>query len=137
TLWGTAGRLVKHHGGQVVNVVKQLLRFKALGRERMTRIEAGDIAAVVGLEDIEIGDSIADPNNPKPLDPVTIEPPTITMMFMANDSPFRGQEGTYVTSRHLKDRLDKELQKNVALTVEETKDPNVWKVSGRGVLHLG
>jgi GTP-binding protein len=129
--------LVKHHGGQVVNVVKQLFRFKALGRERVPRIEAGDIAAVVGLEDIGIGDSITDPNNARPLDPVVIEPPTITMMFMANDSPFRGQEGTYVTSRNLKDRLDKELQKNVALQVEETKEPNVWKVSGRGVLHLG
>jgi GTP-binding protein len=101
------------------------------------RIEAGDIAAVVGLDDVEIGDSITDPNDPRPLAPVQIEPPTITMLFIANDSPFRGQEGQYVTSRNLKDRLDRELKKNVALQVEETREPNAWKVSGRGVLHLG
>ena len=129
--------LVKHHGGQVVNVIKQLYVFKTMGRDRVNRIEAGDIAAIVGLDDVEIGDSITDPNDPKPLPPVEIEPPTITMNFIANDSPFRGQEGKYVTSRNLRERLQRELKKNVALRVEEDLDPTINKVSGRGLLHLG
>ncbi len=129
--------LVKRAGERVVNTVKMVFSFRALGRERVARVEAGDIAAVVGLEDVEIGDSISDPNDPRPLPPVEIEPPTISMLFMANDSPFRGQEGQYVTSRNLRERLERELKKNVALRVEETKEPNAWKVSGRGVLHLG
>ncbi|HVY61953.1 MAG TPA: translational GTPase TypA [Planctomycetota bacterium] len=129
--------LVKHHGGQVVNVVKQLFVFKTMGKERASRVEAGDICAVVGLEDVEIGDSITDPNDPKPLPPVEIEPPTITMDFIANDSPFRGQEGKYVTSRNLRERLQRELKKNVALRVVEDADPTVNHVSGRGLLHLG
>jgi len=134
---GQSVLLVKHHGGQVVNVVRQLYIFKALGRERVNRIEAGEIAAVVGLDDVEIGDSITDPNNPRPLPAVEIEPPTLTMNFIANDSPFRGQEGKYVTSRNLRERLQRELKKNVALRVEEDLDPTVNKVSGRGLLHLG
>jgi GTP-binding protein len=129
--------LVKHHGGQVVNTIKQLFIFKTMGRERVARIEAGEIAAVVGLDDVEIGDSITDPNDPKPLPPVEIEPPTITMDFIANDSPFRGQEGKYVTSRHLRERLQRELKKNVALKVDEDADPTINHVSGRGLLHLG
>jgi GTP-binding protein len=134
---GQSVLLVKHEGGQVVNVVRQLYTFTKLGRERVARVEAGDICAVSGLEDVEIGDSITDPNNPRPIPPIVIEPPTISMTFMVNDSPFRGQEGQYVTSRNLKDRLDRELKKNVALRVEETGDAGAWKVSGRGVLHLG
>ncbi len=134
---GQSVLLVKHHGGQVVNVVKQLFVYKTMGRDRVTRIEAGDVAAVVGLDDVEIGDSITDPNDPRPLPATEIEPPTITMNFIANDSPFRGQEGKYVTSRNLRERLQRELKKNVALQVEEDADPTINKVSGRGLLHLG
>ncbi len=129
--------LFKHGGGQVVNVVKQAFTFTGLGRERVPAVEAGDIAAIVGLEDVEIGDSITDPLRPEPLPPVEIEPPTLTMLFAANDSPFRGQEGQYVTSRQLHDRLYKEMKRDVALTVEDTDEAGVFKVSGRGILHLG
>ena len=93
--------------------------------------------ALIGLEAVDIGDSICDPVNPQPLEATEIEPPTLTMMFSVNDSPFAGKEGKYVTSRNLRERLIKELESNVALKVEETADKDAMKVSGRGLLHLG
>ena len=99
--------------------------------------EAGDIVALVGLESVDIADSICDPINPQPLEATDIEPPTLTMMFSVNDSPFVGKEGKYVTSRNLRERLFKELESNVALKVEETAKKDAFRVSGRGLLHLG
>ena len=98
---------------------------------------AGDIVSLVGLETVDIADSICDPLDPQPLDATEIEPPTLTMMFSVNDSPFVGKEGKYVTSRNLRERLFKELESNVALKVEETAVKDAFKVSGRGLLHLG
>ncbi|RME76010.1 MAG: translational GTPase TypA [Planctomycetota bacterium] len=129
--------LVKPDGARHERTVRGLFRFQRLGRERTARIEAGDIAAVVGMEGVEIGDSITCPQNPRPLEPITVEPPTLSMTFLASDSPFRGQEGERVTSRQLRERLVRELERNVALRVEDTDDPAAWKVSGRGLLHLG
>ncbi|MBI2804106.1 MAG: GTP-binding protein [Planctomycetes bacterium] len=125
-------------GGKRIDVqVKQLYTFDRLGRIETDQVTAGDICAVVGLEQIDIGDTIADIDNPVALPPITIDEPTLDMLFRINDSPFVGQEGTYVTSRQLRDRLMKELQSNVALRVvpsEEKRDE--FYVSGRGLLHL-
>ena len=107
------------------------------GKKNVESAEAGDIVALVGLETVDIGDSICDPINPKPLVATEIEPPTLTMVFSVNDSPFVGREGKYVTSRNLRERLFKELQSNVALRVEETGNKDSFRVSGRGLLHLG
>jgi GTP-binding protein len=129
--------LIKPDGSEHKRQVRGLYAFRSLGRERMERVEAGDIAAVVGLEGVDIGDSVTCPVEPRPLEPITVEPPTLTMMFLASDSPFRGQEGSLVTSRQLRERLDKELERNVALQVTPTEDAGCMKVSGRGLLHLG
>ncbi|GIW73218.1 MAG: GTP-binding protein [Planctomycetota bacterium] len=129
--------LVKHAGGRLVNTVKQLQVFSALGREPVAEVAAGEIAAVIGLKDVEIGDSLTDPQRARPLPPIAIEPPRITMTFMATDSPLRGREGRYVTSRQLRERLERELRRNVALHLEPTDDPAAFTVSGRGLLHLG
>ena len=117
--------------------VQQVQVFDGFGRKNADDAEAGDIVALVGLETVDIGDTICDPLNPQPLEAQEIEPPTLTMMFRVNDSPFVGQEGKYVTSRNLRERLIKELESNVALKVEETENKDEFKVSGRGLLHLG
>ncbi len=130
--------LLKHDGTRIDAPIKQLYVFDRLGRIETDEVAAGDICAVVGLEDVDIGDTIADFESPVALPPITVDEPTLDMIFRINDSPFAGLEGTYVTSRQLRDRLDKELQSNVALRVvpsEEKRDE--FHVSGRGLLHLG
>ncbi|MDB5290629.1 MAG: elongation factor family GTP-binding protein [Phycisphaerales bacterium] len=129
---------VVHRDGTITkSKVQQLQVFEGLGRKNADNAAAGDIVALVGLESVDIGDSICDPVNPQPLQATEIEPPTLTMMFSVNDSPFVGKEGKYVTSRNLRERLFKELESNVALKVEETVDKDAFKVAGRGLLHLG
>ncbi|MEK7484088.1 MAG: EF-Tu/IF-2/RF-3 family GTPase, partial [Planctomycetota bacterium] len=123
--------------GQQKKRIKELFSFRNLERIKTEQGFCGDIVAVAGIEDIDIGDTIADLENPIPMERVSIEEPTISMLFIANDSPFRGREGEYVSSRHLRDRLEKELLSNVALRVEPTSNPEIFRVSGRGVLHLG
>lgn len=118
------------------NVV-QLLEFDRLGRKEASVVEAGDVCAVVGLADVDIGNTIADVDNPMPLPPIKVDEPTLTMLFRINDSPFAGKEGEYVTSRQLRDRLFKELERNVALRVVPAERTDEFNVSGRGLLHLG
>src|SRR5450432_789273 len=130
-------KIVKREGEIVPSKVQQVQVFDGLGRINAETAEAGDIVALIGLESVDIADSICDPLNPQPLEATEIEPPTLTMMFSVNDSPFCGKEGKYVTSRNLRERLIKELESNVALKVEETADKEAMKVSGRGLLHLG
>jgi GTP-binding protein len=127
----------RRDGEQVKSKVQQLQVFDGLGRKNAETAEAGDIVALVGLDTVDIGDTIADFQNPQPLEATEIEPPTLTMMFKVNDSPFAGKEGKYVTSRNLRERLFKELESNVALKVEETENKDAFKVAGRGLLHLG
>lgn len=114
----------------------QLFGFHGLKRVPTEEATVGDIIAMTGLEDVNIGETITDPENPQPLPPIKVDEPTLQMTFRTNDSPFAGQEGKYVTSRHLRARLFKELERNVALRVEETDSPDVFIVSGRGELHL-
>jgi GTP-binding protein len=117
--------------------VGQVLRFQGLGREEVSEVGAGDLCAVVGLESVDIGDTLADPASPVALPPVMVDEPTLTMLFKINTSPFAGKEGEFVTSRQLKDRLDRELQSNVALRVVPGQTSDEFIVSGRGLLHLG
>jgi GTP-binding protein len=129
--------LLKREGRRQDGTVAQLYVFDRLGRVEMDEVGAGDICAVVGLEDVDIGDTIADCEQPAALPPIAIDEPTLDMLFRINDSPFAGQDGTYVTSRQLRERLLKELESNVALRVrpsEERRDE--FHVSGRGLLHL-
>ena len=128
--------LVKRDRTVVKQRIKQLQTFTGLGRTAAQEVHSGDICAIIGLENFEIGDSICDLENPKPLDPIAIDEPTMSMSFTNNDSPFFGKDGKYVTSRHIHDRLIRELDKNLALRVEKNPDSDVWRVSGRGVLHL-
>lgn len=128
--------IIKRDGSEHPAVLKQLFLFEGLVRTETESVQCGDICAMVGIEDVDIGDTIADAENPEPLPIISIDEPTISMFFMSNNSPFFGKEGKYVTSRHLRDRLSKELQQNVALRVEETKSADTFKVSGRGILHL-
>ena len=117
--------------------IKELHTFDGMGHSRTDQVECGDICAVIGLEKFEIGDTICDLENPEPLPPIAIDEPTMSMLFTINDSPFFGKEGKFVTSRHINDRLEKELEKNLALRVEPFEDAtDKWIVSGRGVLHL-
>ena len=117
--------------------IKELHTFDGMGHQHIDKVDCGDICAVIGLEKFEIGDSICDIDNPEPLDPIAIDEPTMSMLFMINDSPFFGKEGKFVTSRHINDRLEKELEKNLALRVEPFEaSTDKWIVSGRGVLHL-
>ncbi|RKY94640.1 MAG: translational GTPase TypA [Ignavibacteriae bacterium] len=116
--------------------IKQLFVFEGLERIEVQEVVQGDICAIVGVDDIDIGDTIADSENPEPLPIIAIDEPTISMNFTVNTSPFYGKDGKYVTSRHLRDRLYKELEHNVALRIEETGSPDTYKVSGRGILHL-
>ncbi|MEC4116832.1 translational GTPase TypA [Myroides phaeus] len=128
--------LVKRDGKIVKSKIKELQTFEGLGRKKVSEVHAGDICAVVGIEGFEIGDVIADFENPEALATITIDEPTMSMLFTINDSPFFGKEGKYVTSRHIKDRLSKELEKNLALRVKETDSADKFMVFGRGVLHL-
>ncbi len=129
--------VVQRDGKVVATRVGQLLQFVGLKREPVDEVEAGDLCAIVGLESVDIGDTIAGAENPEALPPVRVDEPTMTMMFRVNDSPFAGQDGDYVTSRQIRDRLMKELQKNVAMRVEAGKSGDEFMVSGRGVLSLG
>lgn len=129
--------LVKRDGQAIKSKIKELYIFEGLGKERIkTRINAGEICAVLGLEDFEIGDTIADFENPESLVPIAVDEPTMSMLFTINNSPFYGKEGKYVTSRHLRDRLFLEIEKNLALKVQETDSPDTHLVYGRGILHL-
>lgn len=128
--------IIKRDGSVNSITLKQLFVFEGLERIEVDEVKTGDICAIVGAEDIDIGDTIADSENPEPMPIIAIDEPTISMNFTVNTSPFYGQEGKYVTSRHLHDRLQKELQQNVALKVEDTGSPDTFKVSGRGILHL-
>ena len=116
--------------------IKELMIFDGLGKAKVEEVQCGDICAVVGLEGFEIGDTIADFENPEALPPIEVDEPTMSMLFCINNSPFFGKEGKFVTSRHLKDRLDKELEKNLALRVKPGPNADSFIVYGRGVLHL-
>jgi GTP-binding protein len=129
--------VAKRDGSIVKSKMQQLQVFDGFGRKNADDAAAGDIVALIGLESVDIGDTICDFLDPHPLDPTDVEPPTLVMMFSVNDSPFAGREGKYVTSRNLRERLFKELESNVALKVEETEAKDAFKVSGRGLLHLG
>lgn len=129
--------LVKRDGTVKKHKIKETFVFEGLGKEKTDApIIAGDICAVTGLEDFEIGDTIADYESPEALPPITIDEPTMSMLFTSNNSPFFGREGKFVTSRHLRDRLYKETEKNLALRIEETDSPESLNVYGRGIMHL-
>ncbi|MFD1771277.1 translational GTPase TypA [Sphingobacterium suaedae] len=128
--------LVKRDGKVVKSRVKELQVFEGLGRIKVPEVHAGDICAVVGIEGFDIGDTIADFENPEQLEVMHIDEPTMNMLFTINNSPFFGKEGKFVTSRHIYDRLQKELEKNLALRVVPTESPDAWLVYGRGILHL-
>lgn len=124
-------------GSQEKTKIKELHTFEGMGHAKTDQVGSGDICAVIGLDRFEIGDTICDFENPEPLPPIAIDEPTMSMLFTINDSPFFGKEGKYVTSRHINDRLEKELEKNLALCVRPFEDAtDKWIVSGRGVLHL-
>ena len=129
-------KLLKSDGSVLKSKIKELQVFEGLGRKKVTNISAGEICAIVGLDGFEIGDTVADFDNPEALDSIVIDEPTMSMLFTINDSPFFGKEGKYVTSRHLKERLEKELEKNLALRVESIERTDKFIVFGRGVLHL-
>ncbi len=128
--------LVKRDGSIVKTKIKELHTFEGLGRKKVKEVGAGDICALVGLEGFEIGDSVCDIDNPESLATIAIDEPTMSMLFTINDSPFFGKDGKYVTSRHIKERLERELEKNLALRVEATNSADKFMVFGRGVLHL-
>lgn len=128
--------LVKKDGSITRFTLKGLYTFLGLQKIKAEEVQAGDICALVGVEGFEIGDTIADAENPEALPPISIDEPTMSMLFNINDSPFYGREGKYVTSRHINDRLQKELEKNLALRLEETGAADSFRVFGRGVLHL-
>ncbi len=128
--------LVKRDGSVKKNKIKELHTFTGLGRQKIERMKSGDICALVGIDNFDIGDTISDPENPEPLDPIAVDEPTMSMLFTINDSPFFGREGKYVTSRHLKERLERELEKNLALRVIPGDTADSYTVYGRGVLHL-
>ena len=129
--------LVKHDGTVEKNQIKELYTFEGLGKERTKKpVMAGDIVAVMGLENFEIGDTVADYENPEALPPIHVDEPTMSMLFTINNSPFFGKEGKFVTSRHLRERLYRETEKNLALRVEDTDSPDSLMVYGRGILHL-
>ena len=128
--------LVKRDGSIIKTKIKELHTFEGLGRKKVTEVKTGDICALVGLEGFEIGDSICDIENPESLATIAIDEPTMSMLFTINDSPFFGKDGKFVTSRHIKERLEKELEKNLALRVEQTGSADKFMVFGRGVLHL-
>ena len=116
--------------------IKELMIFDGLGKKKVEKVECGEICAMVGIEGFEIGDTICDYENPEPLPPIAIDEPTMSMLFTINNSPFFGKDGKYVTSRHIKERLDRELEKNLALRVTPGLSADSFNVFGRGVLHL-
>ncbi|NLI36853.1 MAG: translational GTPase TypA [Bacteroidales bacterium] len=128
--------LVKRDGTKQKSKIKELHVFEGMGRARKSEVSSGDICALVGIDGFEIGDTVCDFENPEALPPITIDEPTMSMLFAINDSPFYGQDGKFVTSRHIQDRLNKELEKNLALRVKSGEVEGKWIVSGRGVLHL-
>jgi len=129
-------QLCKLDGSFTKGKVKELYVFEGMGKKRVTEVKAGDICAVVGIEDFQIGETIADFENPEALKIIPIDEPTMNMQFSINNSPFFGKEGKFVTSRNIRDRLYKELEKNLALRVEDTDDADKFLVFGRGILHL-
>jgi len=129
--------LMKSNGNITKSMIKELYRFEGLGKEKVKfELEAGEICAVLGIENFEIGDTIADSEFPEALTPIAVDEPTMSMLFTINNSPFYGKEGIYVTSRHIRERLFREVEKNLALRVEETDSPDRLMVYGRGILHL-
>lgn len=128
--------LVKRNGEIKKSQIKELFLFEGMGKRKVKEIEAGDICAIVGLEGFEIGDTIADQENPEGLETIAIDEPTMSMLFTINNSPFFGKDGEYVTSRHIKERLMSELERNLALRVEETDSADKLNVYGRGIMHL-
>ena len=129
--------LAKRDGSMVKSKIKEVHTFEGLGRKKTDAVSSGDICAIIGVDGFEIGDTICDYENPEPLPPIAIDEPTMSMLFTINDSPFFGKEGKFVTSRHIHDRLMKELDKNLALRVRKSElEDGKWVVSGRGVLHL-
>jgi GTP-binding protein len=128
--------LIKRDGTVVKQSIRGLYLFEGLTKVKVDEVLAGDICAIQGIEGFEIGETIADADNPEALPTIAIDEPTMSMLFTINNSPFFGQEGKFVTSRHIKERLDKELEKNLALRVSETESTDAWRVYGRGVLHL-
>ncbi|PQJ18772.1 MULTISPECIES: translational GTPase TypA [Nonlabens] len=128
--------LCKRDGSQTKTKVKEVYVFDGMGKAKVTEVMAGDICAIVGLEGFEIGDSVADFENPEAMETIAIDEPTMSMLFTINDSPFFGKDGKFVTSRHINDRLTKELEKNLALQVHDTGSADKFMVFGRGVLHL-
>ena len=121
---------------QIKSRIKDLMLFEGLEKQKVEEVEAGEICAIVGIEGFEIGDTVCDFENPEALPPIAIDEPTMSMLFAINDSPFFGKDGKFVTSRHIHDRLMKELDKNLALRVRKSEEDGKWIVSGRGVLHL-
>lgn len=128
--------LVKMDGTITKAKIKELYVFDGLGKKKVEEVEAGDLCAISGFDSFDIGDTITDVENPEAMSPITIDEPTMSMLFTVNNSPFFGKEGKFVTSRHLRDRLYKEIEKNLALRVEETDSPDSYIVYGRGVMHL-
>ncbi|WP_165023953.1 MULTISPECIES: translational GTPase TypA [unclassified Dysgonomonas] len=128
--------LCKRDGSFIKSRIKEINTFEGLGRTKVTSAECGDLCALIGIDGFEIGDSIASLENPEPLPPIDIDEPTMSMLFTINDSPFFGKEGKFVTSRHIHDRLIRELDKNLALRVELTQNADSWTVFGRGILHI-
>ena len=133
---GAEVTLIKRDGTVQKSKIKELYTFTGLGRTRTKSVDSGDICAVMGIEGFDIGDTIADFYQPEQLAPIAIDEPTMSMVFTNNDSPFFGKEGKFITSRHIHDRLMRELDKNLALRVEKMQDSDIWNVYGRGVLHL-
>lgn len=133
---GMAVSLAKTDGQVIRTRIKELLVFEGLGKRKVDKVTSGDICALVGIENFEIGDTIADIENPEALPTIAVDEPTMSMLFTINNSPFFGKDGKFVTSRHLKERLDRELEKNLALKVEATDSADSFMVYGRGVLHL-
>ncbi len=128
--------LIKRNGSVVKSRIKDIFLFEGFEKRKVEAVSAGEICALVGLEGFEIGDTVADPENPEPLPSIAIDEPTMSMLFTINDSPFYGKEGKYVTSRHIKERLDRELEKNLALRLGDSGSADSFIVYGRGVLHL-
>lgn len=128
--------LISRDGSITKTKIKEINIFDGLGRTKVDEVQCGELCALIGLEKFDIGDTVADVENPEALDPIAIDEPTMSMLFTINNSPFFGQDGKYVTSRHIKDRLDAELEKNLALKIENTNSADAWNVFGRGVLHL-
>lgn len=133
---GMAVTLAKKDGTKVRTKIKELHTFQGMGHVKTNEVRSGDICALIGIDGFEIGDTICDAENPEALDPIAIDEPTMSMTFTINDSPFFGQDGKFVTSRHIQERLTKELEKNLALRVETSDRESAWNVYGRGVLHL-